>query len=143
MKNVDVVVGESNECVVKRASQQCRKILIVEMIIQRKLLESRLVIETRLRVARPSINSKTTSGGLVFSCGLAEGEITFASVRSQFYESPRPFQRNEVVGEKNMMRPCADAVNARLEFARWQIGGDERWLHKTCTIGLVVRACLT
>ena len=76
------------------------------------------VVTAGMLIAPPGVDPETARAGLVFGGRLAEREIAFPAIDPQLDEQRRFHQRHEVIGEVDMIRPCADAINARLEMAR-------------------------
>src|SRR3954471_3360116 len=90
-------------------------------IVSRGLPESRLVVAARMLVALPEIDPNATRARPVLGGRLAEREVALPAIDPQLDEQTRPQQRDQVVGEMEVARPRADAVNEWLEVARRQI----------------------
>jgi hypothetical protein len=115
MQNIDLAIAELSERLVKRLAQQVREELVVGAIVGPDLLESCFIIKPGVRVSFPSVDSKTTCVRLIFDDRLTEGEITLASIGSELDENARAFLSREIVGEENVFRPSAHAIDARLK----------------------------
>jgi hypothetical protein len=115
VQDIDLAVAELSERLVKCAAQQLGEELIVGAIMRLDVLESCFVIEPGVRVSFPCVDSKTACVRLIFGDRLTEGEITLASIGSELGENAGAFLGREIVGEENVFRPSAHAVEARPE----------------------------
>src|SRR5260221_14109695 len=118
VEKVDALRCKAISRVVERRPDNRRERRVIAAVVRFDRSESRLVVTPGVRIAAPMVDRVTTGAGLVFERRLAEGKITFAPISPELDEQTRFQLRDQVVGEKDMLRPRAESITQRFETAR-------------------------
>src|SRR5438067_2886546 len=121
MENIDALRLEGIERFVEGRAEESGEALVILSIVRGDLCKRRLIVITRMLISAPRIDAKTASARFIFLGRLAEGEVAFAAIDSQFHEQAGPECCHQIVSEMQMAGPRANSVNPRFEVARRQI----------------------
>src|SRR6187455_1679456 len=111
VEKIDALHRKSFGGSVEIGPDEGRKRFVIGSIVGEDLCKRRLIIFTRMLIAPPRIYAEALGFCVVFRCGLAKSEITFATINTEFDEEARAQYRNEIVGKMEVRRPSSDPIN--------------------------------
>ena len=118
VQDIDIASWEPFESGVEAAPQQLRERFVMCPIVRSDLDKGRFVVAAGMLVTAPRIDCETARREFGFGNRLTEREVAFSAIDAELDDQLRLQQRDEVVAEVQVIRPRADAVDARLEVAR-------------------------
>jgi hypothetical protein len=103
---------------VEAGPEQGGERFVIGSIVAGDLCKRCLIIATRMLIAPPHIDPKTSGARFVFRRRLAKGEITLAAIDPQLDQHAGLERGDEIAGEMQMAGPRSHSIDAGFEVAR-------------------------